>query len=88
MIWRTMLTGAKLLVGPCMSDRAKGKDQAKCNPWSSRLGVGPVTQPSKSLLLRKIGVVQHPRKVVTPVKKSVRSSPEGVYMKVNMYAYF
>jgi hypothetical protein len=29
----------KLLVGPRMSDRTKGRGQTKCSPWSSRLGV-------------------------------------------------
>jgi hypothetical protein len=30
----------KLLVGPPMPDRPKGSGQAKCSPWSSRLGLG------------------------------------------------
>jgi hypothetical protein len=35
-----MLAESRLLVGPLMPDRSKGRGETKCRLWSSRLGFG------------------------------------------------
>lgn len=54
-----------------MRDRAKGRGQIKCNPWSCRLGVGcGVRTPTwKNFLLWNHEGDQDPHMVVAPLKK-------------------
>jgi hypothetical protein len=70
----------KLLVGPPMPDRSKSRDQTKCSPWSSRLGLvmGLTIPTRKNLLLWNHGGGQDPHRVVVPVKNMRNSNSKMI----------